>query len=219
MFAMIFAIVAAALQSISGFASSMQQGNAQKQKADMLTAQAQATRRNAGSEAARARAEAYQIDRQKSRYRSEYDNIMGKNRVSLAAGNVDMSSGSALAVAEGNANNYAIDMADNEYARAMTLWSGEEARRMGAWQADVQEANASYLKQTAAGLDTSILTALLGGGGTFASSYGMAGGDFSRLFGGSGSGAQGLAAISGGKAGFGNLQGPGLNNLAAGIVK
>lgn len=183
MFSMLFGIISGALAAMSSFGSTLTQGNNQRIQAAMLQSQAQANRRNADMALERSRAEAHEQDRQKIRLRREFNNIMADNRVSLAAGNVDMASGSAMDVAQGNINNFAADMGDNAYARAVRLWEGKEQHKNLNWQADAQDRNASYLRSTAANLGTSLLSAGLSGAGGFASGYTMAGGSLSSLFG------------------------------------
>lgn len=183
MFSMIFGIISGALAAMSAFGGSMAQGGSQRMQAAAMRSQAEASRRNADIALERSRAEALEQDRQKSRLRREFGNVMADNRVSLAAGNVDMSSGSAMDVANGNINNFAADLADNSYARAMRLWEGRQQHKNLNWQADVQDANASYLRRTAANMGTSLLSAGLAGAGGFAGGYTMAGGSLSNLFG------------------------------------
>lgn len=215
MFSMIFGIISGALAALSGFGSSMAQGNSQRMQAANLKAQAQANRRNADMELERSRAAAYEQDRQKTRLRREFNNIMSDNRVSLAAGNVDMASGSAMDVAQGNINNFAADMGDNAYARAMRLWEGREQHKNLNWQADVQDAHASYLDRTAATVGSSLLTAGLAGAGGFASGYTMAGGSLGSLFG-FGEAEKGARSIFAGRSVY--KPGKGALNLASGIL-
>lgn len=193
MAAMIIGLISAALSAFGSFSSSMSQGAQQRQQAAVLEAQAKTSRQNAEKERVRGEAEAAAQSREKSRIRRDFERGQAANRVSLGAGNVDMGSGSALDVALGSIDNFAADMGENEYAAALKLWEGEENARLMRNQAAIQESNASYLKETAAGMGSSLLTAGIGGLGGFASGYGMAGGSFNSLLGLGGSGASGAS--------------------------
>lgn len=152
-------------------------------QASQLRAQGKAARQNAELERARGERAAREVDRERKRRREEFEDIQARNRSMLAAGNVDMTSGSALAVSEGNIDRYAADVADTAYRRAMTLWeSGVNAQNLD-YQGRAADANASYLQRTAGNLGTSILRGAVGGATGFVSGYSMAGGKLGTLFG------------------------------------
>lgn len=65
------------------------------------------------------------IGRQQAAYTAAYREMQGSNTAQAAAGNVDVSSGSAAAVYEGNAQNYAMDSAAIRRAYDLQQWSGE----------------------------------------------------------------------------------------------
>ena len=67
------------------------------------------------------------IGRQQAAYTAAYREMQGSNNAQAAAGNVDISSGSAAAVYEGNAQNYAVDSAAIRRAYDLQQWSGESA--------------------------------------------------------------------------------------------
>lgn len=183
MFSMIFGIISGALSAFSAFSAAQQQSARQRNQARMLEANAQITRQNAEREAQAARVEAQQQEREKSKLRREYEDMQARNRLALGAGNVDMSSGSALDVSLGNIQNFSIDMGDNAYAAAMKKWEADETERQGRQSARVMEENASWLKRSSGNFATSLLTAGISGLGGFAQGYSLAGGSLSGLFG------------------------------------
>lgn len=193
----IIGAIMAGMSALSSFSSFMQQGAQQRQQAAVMTANAKVARENARQELERGRVEAWQQDREKSRLRREYEEKQGLNRIALGAGNVDMSSGSALDVSLGNASLFAEDMADNAYAVAMRKWEANEKARQYNAQANILDSNASYLQQSAANIGSSLLTASLAGGGSFFGGYSMAGGSFGNLFGMGGGGGGGTGALPG----------------------
>lgn len=180
--AMIFGIISAALSAFSSFSSSMRQGAQQRNQAAVMEAQAKVARQNAVSQEAAKNAEATRQERKKSRLRRQFNEIQGSNAARLGAGNVEMTSGSAADVTEGNINNFAADMGDNAYAVALKRWEALESRRVGEQQAKISEANASYLKKSSPNLFTSLLMGGIGGAQGFATGYSLAGGKLGSLF-------------------------------------
>lgn len=209
------------LTAATSFASAEKSRSDQLARASQAKAQAAAIRAQAASDKRAGELEAYGIDRQKSRIRREFQEVMGKNRASLGAGNVDLSSGSALDVAYGNIDNFASDMGDNAYRRALKLWETEARDQTARYQADVQDASATYLQRTAGSIGTSILTGLLSGAGGFASGYSLAGGSLKNLFSfGSGGGIETIAPGSAGWGGAAAVKGGySAKSLAAGILR
>lgn len=184
--ALIMGIISAAMSLFSSFSASQQQNASQAQAARVAEANAQITRQNAEAQAQAKEAEARVQDREKSRLRREYNQIQAQNTVSLGAGNVDMSSGSAMDVSMGNVQNFSVDMGENAFATALKKWEAEESRRIGNQQADVQQNQAEYLKKSNGNMLTSLLTGSLAGFGGFTSGYTQAGGKIGSLFGGNG---------------------------------
>lgn len=178
-----FGIGLGALGAVSSLAGAEKSRANQLAQASQLNAQAAAAREQARIETEKGRMAAAEADKEKRLLRRQFEDVQAKNRTMLAAGNVDMTSGSALDVSLGNINRFGADMGENAYQRASRLW---EARTRGdnlRYQADAYDANSSYLKQTAGNLGTSLLQGAIGGAMGFASGYSLAGGKLGSLFG------------------------------------
>ena len=173
-------LVSGGLSALSALGGGMAQSNRQRQQAKAMEVQAANTRAQAEMERQRGQIEAETIAKQKSRLTKEYQQGQARNRVNLAAGNIDMTSGSALKLQEGNADAYAADVGENEYQRLLRINETNNNFRTAQWQADQYDANASYLKRTAGNLGTNLLTAALAGTASGLTSYIAAGG---KLFG------------------------------------
>ena len=174
------------LTAAGSLASSQAQAAQQKAQADALQAQSSAARQQADMQRRKGEIEAQEYDRQRSLLRRQFEETQGRNRSLLAAGNVDMSSGSALNVSMGNIERFASDVGENAYQKALSLWSSEQQAKNLDWQADIYNAQSSYLNKTAGNLGTSLLTAGLSGLTSGLGTYTMAGGSLSSLFGGTG---------------------------------
>lgn len=174
------------LTAAGSLASSKAQAAQQKAQADALQAQSSAARQQADMQRRKGEIEAQNYDRQRSQLRRQFEETQGRNRSLLAAGNVDMSSGSALNVSMGNIERFASDVGENAYQKALSLWSSEQQAKALDWQANVYDAQGSYLKKSAGNLGTSLLTAGLSGLTSGLGTYTMAGGSLSNLFGGTG---------------------------------
>ena len=173
-------VVSGGLSALSALGGGLAQSNRQRQQAGAMEVQAANTRAQAEMERQRGQIEAETIAKQKSRLTKEYQQGQARNRVNLAAGNIDMTSGSALKLQEGNADAYAADVGENEYQRLLKINETNNNFRTAQWQADQFDANASYLKRTAGNLGTNLLTAALAGTASGLTSYIAAGG---KLFG------------------------------------
>lgn len=178
--ALTIGLVSGGLSALSSLGAGMAQSNQQRQQARAMEAQAANTRAQAEMERQRGEIEAETIAKQKSKLTREYQQEQARNRVNLGAGNIDMTSGSALKLQEGNADSYAADVGENEYQRLLKINETNNNFRAAQWQADQYDANASYLKKTAGNLGTNLLTAALGGVASGLTSYIGAGG---KLFG------------------------------------
>lgn len=154
------------MAAANSIGSSMQQKQQQKANASALERQAQLQR-------IEGERQAEQIDRQKIQLTRQFNELQSKNVVSLGMGNVDAGSGSANAVAEGNINRYASDLAENSYERAMSIWATNEKVKQTQAQAD-------YMSQSSSNMAGTLLGGLISGASGFLSGYGMAGG---KLFG------------------------------------
>ena len=71
-----------------------------------------------------------QLAQQRNAITAAYQGQQGANIAGAGAANVDISSGSAAKVLEGNADRYAQDMARSRYAEAIQMWQGESALSM-----------------------------------------------------------------------------------------
>ena len=168
-------IVNAGITKLTTFAHMERQRAEQLQQASDMEDRADLMRRQGRNAAEIGEREAYKLDSQKSALRRQYNEVQGHNRASLGAGNVDMASGSAALVSEGNANRFSAEMGENAYNVAMKRWETEEQKRMTDYQAAQFDAQSSYLKRTAGNLLTSWLmsdmagaSAFFGGGGASA---------------------------------------------------
>lgn len=172
----------AALSGISTFAGEQQNSARQRAQASALHAQADIARQQGELAEQKGRIEAQTIDRRKSDIRRRFNEQQGHNRSLLAAGNVDMTSGSALDVSTGNINRFAEDMGENAWQKALSQWETAQQAKSARYQADVYDAQGSYLKRTAGNLGTSLLSAAISGGSGFLSGYAMGGGSLSGLW-------------------------------------
>lgn len=177
------ALAVGGLTGVGSLAASQTKAAQQRMEADALRAQADVSRQQAEMQRRQGEVEAQNYDRQKSQLRREFTATQGKNRSLLAAGNVDMASGSALDVSLGNIDRFAADVGENAYQKALALWSAEQQARTLDAQADIYSAQSSYLRRTAGNLGTSLLTAGLSGLTSGLGVYSMAGGNIAGLFG------------------------------------
>ncbi|MCP4127772.1 MAG: hypothetical protein GY753_11995 [Gammaproteobacteria bacterium] len=172
----VFAIISAVVTAISTF-SQMEATRKDKEykaavernNAIAKRQQADVTRRK-GEVAMRAK------DEEKKKLKREYTAAAGTNRSLLAAGNVDLTTGSALDLLEGNYNRFADDAGEIEYQKELTGWEHRREAQIQEWEGDVADSNASYLEKTAGSTGKSLLGGVLAGGASFASSYVAAGG-------------------------------------------
>lgn len=104
-----------------------------------------------------------------------YNEAAGENRSLLSAANVDLTSGSPLALLEGNANRFAADYGEMNYDRELASWVGNRRAQLTDWHADVLDSQASYMRKSAGGVFGSLLTAGLSGAMTGFGSYMMGG--------------------------------------------
>lgn len=145
-------------------------------------ANASAMRQQAFAMAKAGQMEAENLDKERSRMRAQYEKLQGANRVTLGVGNVDASSGSALAIADANANAYAADLGDNAYSRALKLWETKTAVQNTLAQANNMSTIASYQRRAANNLLPTLLGAGLAGGTMFIGGYKEFGGELKNLF-------------------------------------
>ena len=157
--------------------SQTQQQNAQAsmQKAQM-EANAQAARNQAKITAEKGRIEAENLDREKSALRRNYADLQAGNMANLGALGVDMSSGSAQATLEGNAQRFAADVGANRYQKAVSEWETRENVKAQQANAKNYENAASWYGKSVKNLGQSLFTAGLSGLASGISAYAMAGG-------------------------------------------
>lgn len=168
-----FAMVAAAVMTAASTVMSSEQQRMQQQaQGEAYETQAALTRQQAQLQQQKGEIEARNIERQKRQLRRDFEAAQGHNRSLLAAGNVDMTSGSAMDVSLGNIQKFAADMQENAYNVALKQWETREQVKATNYQADVYDAQGSYLQNSAGSLGTSLLKGVLAGGTTFASLYG-----------------------------------------------
>lgn len=182
--AMGFGIASGALSALGALGNAETNRLNSRHQAAIMENNAANIRAQGQAEANKANIEADAIERRKSQIRRQYREIQGHNRSMLAAGNVAMDSGSALDTQTGNINAYAADLGENAYEKAIRLWQADNNKRAAENEARNMEAQASYIKNTAGTIGTSLLTTAMGGAQGFAQGYALAGGRLSQLFGG-----------------------------------
>lgn len=163
---------ASALSSlVGGIASSNQQA-----------AQAAAQQANANNLRAQAKMQEEQNqveleanDKQRHKLRQQYEQAQGQNRVNLGAGNVDLSSGSAMAVQDANADAFAADVGENAYQRDLKEVEGQNKVKNTLYQADVAEAQADYLSNQSSSFVPTLLNTALAGASGFMTGYSFGG--------------------------------------------
>lgn len=169
--AMTLGLLAGGLSALTSYANDQQQ-------ARQYSAQADAARAQAKQAQMKGELEAQEIERRKTELRRQYQETQSHNRSMLAAGNVDMTSGSAAQVSEGNINRFAIDVGENVYGKALKNWETKYNVGVLNNQADNLESMAS----AKSAFVPSILNAAISGAGSFASAYSLAGGSIRNWF-------------------------------------
>lgn len=162
----------------SGLIGGITESNQRKAQADAQEAQARNLRATAKIQEEQGEIQAQARDKQRAQLRREYTTATGRNNTLLSLGNVDLTSGSALAQAEGNAAAFAGDLSENAYQRAIDLWENKNRVASTLAQADALEAQASRAKSVSA--FPSLLNAALSATGSFLSGYSMAGGKIGK---------------------------------------
>ncbi len=150
--------------------------------ANRTKAQAQAQQAQAGQLRGQARLaeqqgqlEAEAIDRQRSSLRRQYEEMQGANRAALGAGNVDLASGSALQVADGNSLAFASDMGESAYQRAIRNTETRNNTAALNHQANWLDESASWQKKQASNFAPTLLGAILPATGSFMTGYSFGG--------------------------------------------
>ena len=196
------ALTMGGLSAISSLSQASQANRQARYQQAQMEANAAAARNQAKITAEKGRIEAENLDRERSALRREYADVQAGNVANLGALGVDMSSGSAAASLEGNANRFAADYGANRYQKAVGEWETRENVKAQRANAQNYENAASWYGSTVKNLGQSLLTAGISGLASGISAYGMAGG-----FGGGGDVTQaGKGFVSGSQSVLRNLQ-------------
>lgn len=181
--------IIAGITAIGAFASSEQQRVQRQQQANQLEAQAAQLNADMQTRQANAEIEQANLDLNAREMRRRYNQEYGNNINLLGAGNVDISSGSALSLLEGNALSFASDIENNKYQRALASWSAKnDINAMRTQQENLYE-TADWYSRSSSSMLPSIMNGLLLGGLSFGSNYLAMGG---KMFNSSGSQVQGV---------------------------
>ncbi len=167
----IFAILSAVMTAVKTFSTMEAQRRDKQYKAKVEANNAIAKRQQADIARRQTEAATRAKDQEKKKLKREYTKAAGTNKSLLAAANVDLTTGSALDLLEGNYNRFADDMGEIEYARALKGWEGEREADILEWEAETGETHSSYLESTAGSTGTSLLGGAIAGGSSYASSY------------------------------------------------
>lgn len=170
------AIVMAIISAVSAVAQSESNRRQKNYEADVARKNAIAKRQEAELEKKKTANELRLKDKEKNDVRRKYKSAAGINRSMLAAGNVDITSGSAFDMLAGNYNRFADDMGELEYQKEQIRWGGEREYDLLNWEADSYDNRASFLKRSAGTLAGSVLTAGLAGTSSYISEGGTFGG-------------------------------------------
>lgn len=170
------AIAATVITATSSYIQSQAQNRQAEYQSAVARANAEALRNQAEVERLSGIAQKEAVELKRSELTKQYRSQQGSNISLLAASGVDVGSSSAQDLLTGNAIAYASDVGENAYQAQLTQWESDYKRKNLLWQADVQDAQASYLSSTVSGLGTSLLTAGLAGAGAGLGTYAAFGG-------------------------------------------
>jgi len=146
----------------------------QEHQADVMRANALAKEQQAEIVRAKGELQRRAVDREKIDAKRKYRAQAGMNIAML--NNVDFSSGSPLAMMEGNLNRFADDMGEFEYKKDLVSWETGRASDVKEWEADVMGSQASFLDRTAGSLGKSLLMSGLQGTASYFGAKSMIGG-------------------------------------------
>lgn len=192
------AVVVGVIKGVQSFSSAEAARRQKLYQAGVMRSNATAQRQQAEVKRKQTEIEQRRIDQQKIREKRAYREAAGTNTSLLAAGNVDLTSGSPLALLEGNASRFAGDMGEMDFNKALVGWAGNREADIMGWRGDVYDSQASYLKNTAGSTGGSLLSGGMSGAMAGFSTYFMAGGSM-----GGGAASSGIAPGSYGKAMYG----------------
>lgn len=164
------------LTALSSLSQSNQANRQAQYQQSQMEANAAAARNQAKITTEKGRMEAENLDRERSALRREYADLQAGNVAGFGALGVDMSSGSAAALLQGNANRFSADVGANRYQKSVSQWETKENVKAQLANAQNYENAASWYGSTVKNLGQSLLTAGISGLVSGISAYSMAGG-------------------------------------------
>lgn len=170
------ALTMGGLSALSSLSQTRQRNIQARSQQAQMEANARAARNQAKITAEQGRIEAENLDRERSAMRREYADAQAGAAARLGALGVDMSSGSAAALMEGNANRFAADVGANLYQKNVSAWATRRNVRAQEANARHFENAADWYGSTTSNLGQSLLTAGVSGLASGISAYSAAGG-------------------------------------------
>ena len=168
------------MQSEQQRAQQQGQANAARAQAQAAANEATARQQQADIELQKGEMEKRRLDTERDTLHRAYQERAGTKRSLLAAGNVDIASGSAADSLLGDAALLGEDMATNSYTRSLADWQAAEKARQARWEADqlaarssLLQAQASWIGKSAGSLGDSLLSAGIAGAGRLGSYSGV----------------------------------------------
>lgn len=161
---------------VTGYQQSRAQAANQEYQAAVERSRAIAYGQEAEIRRNKAELDQRQVDIERTKMRREFEQERGKNIVALAAGNVDLSSGSPLSILEGNAARYEEDQREMDYQRKLIGWTGNREADILNWQKDVAMSQAEFLEESAPTIGQSLFGSTLSGLAAGVGTYTAAGG-------------------------------------------
>ena len=190
-------VVMGAMSMVSSLSKNSEANAQAKYQQNQMEANAQAARNQASIAAQKGRVDAENIDNEKQALTRQFADAQSGTVANLGALGVDMSSGSAADVLQGNADAYAADVGQNRYQKAFSQWETRQNVNAQLTNAQNYDNAASYYASTVKSLGQSLLTSGMSGLTTGLGAYSMMGGSFSGLLSGGSK-----AVTSGASSGF-----------------
>ena len=190
-------VVMGAMSMVSSLSKNSEANAQAKYQQNQMEANAQAARNQASIAAQKGRVDAENIDNEKQALTRQFADAQSGTVANLGALGVDMSSGSAADVLQGNADAYAADVGQNRYQKAFSQWETRQNVNAQLTNAQNYDNAASYYASTVKSLGQSLLTSGMSGLTTGLGAYSMMGGSFSGLL-----SAGSKAVTSGASSGF-----------------
>ncbi len=113
--------------------------------AEVARLNAQSALQDAKLEEYKASVEQLRLQTEKEQVRKGYNQEKGRNVSTMASANIDLSSGSALDLLQGNANEFAEDMGTQKYNQILADWEAEQAVNNYIYQSKQLESSANML--------------------------------------------------------------------------